>query len=333
MIKNSIKNCFNLISDAVKINKKNSLFKEFSKNMSTNSYNRITFVGLGNMGLPMAKNLLNSGVKVAGFDFNQASVLSLKESGGCNYSTLESAIKESEILITMLPNAKAVKTVWDDASKFVNKKNIIFIDSSTISPLDALNLAKDCEKKGIIAADAPVSGGVMGATKATLSFMIGSKKEYFETIKGILGPMGKNFFYCGENSSGQIAKICNNLCLGITMAGLSESLALGVKLGIDAKVLSEIMAVSSGRCWSLDTYNPIPNVMENVPSSRDYDNGFSMELMTKDINIALDCAKKIELDLELSNKTQEHYEKIKDKGFKNKDFSFVYQYILNNKKI
>lgn len=311
---------------------KSFIQKQTKKNFSSKP-NRITFVGLGNMGLPMATNLLNSGIKVAGFDFNQDAVNSLLKSGACAFQTLESAIKESDALITMLPNAKAVKTVWDDAAKFAKKNSTIFIDSSTISPIDAANLAKDSEAKGFLAADAPVSGGVMGATKATLSFMIGTKKENYEQVKSILAPMGKNFFYCGENSSGQIAKICNNLCLGITMAGLSESLALGVKLGIDAKVLSEIMGVSSGRCWSLDTYNPIPNVMENVPSSRNYENGFSMELITKDIGIALECAKKIELDLELSPKTQEHYEKIKEKGFKHKDFSFVYQYILSNKKI
>jgi 3-hydroxyisobutyrate dehydrogenase len=322
------------MSRAILFSFKKNNFKFFisKKNFSSTSEASVTFVGLGNMGLPMAQNLIKTGAKVSGFDFNQSNVDTLIKSGGTRYDTFQSAIENSEILITMLPNANAVKNVWDDAAKYA-KKNSVFIDSSTISPIDAQNLAKANESNGYICADAPVSGGVMGATKATLSFMIGTKKDNFELIKKILTPMGKNFFYCGENSSGQIAKICNNLCLGITMAGLSESLALGVKLGIDSKVLSEIMGVSSGRCWSLDTYNPIPNVMENVPSSRNYENGFSMELMTKDINIALECAKKIELDLELSNKTQEHYEKIKEKGFKNKDFSFVYQYILNNKKI
>lgn len=309
-----------------------SLLKISKKFESNLNINRITFVGLGNMGLPMANNLLKSGIKVAGFDFNQSAVESLQKNGGCKYETLENAIKNSECLITMLPNGNAVKDVWEQTQNYA-KKGFYYIDSSTISPIDAQNLAKTTSEKGFVCADAPVSGGVMGATKATLSFMVGSKKENFEKIKSILTPMGKNIFYCGDNSSGQIAKICNNLCLGITMAGLSESLALGVKLGINEKVLSEIMSVSSARCWSLDTYNPIPNVLENVPSSRNYENGFSMELITKDINIALECAKKIDLDLELSNKTQEHYETIKQKGYKTKDFSYIYQYILNNKKI
>jgi 3-hydroxyisobutyrate dehydrogenase len=144
--------------------------------------------------------------------------------------------------------------------------------------------------------------------------------------------MGKNFFYAGVNSNGQVAKTCNNLCLGITMTGLSESLALGVKLGMDPKVLSEIMAVSTARCWSLDTYNPVPNILPNAPSSRNYENGFSNELMTKDLNIALDCAKNVGLDGELSKKTLEHYEYLKKK-FPSKDFSYVYEYILKNKKL
>ena len=302
---------------------------KFSKKYN---HNRITFVGLGNMGYPMASNLLKSGVKVAGFDFNKSSMEKFQKEGGCNYETLENAIKNSDSLITMLPNAKAVESVWLDTFNYATK-GFYLIDSSTISPLDTEILAKKSFEKGFICADAPVSGGVMGAIKGTLSFMIGSEKSEFENIKKILGPMGKFHFYCGTNSSGQIAKVCNNLCLGITMAGLSESLALGVKLGIDSKVLSEIMGVSSGRCWSLDTYNPIPNVMENVPSSREYENGFSLELMTKDINIALECAKKVELNLEISQKTQENYVDLKSKGCKSKDFSYIYQYVLNNKKI
>ena len=130
----------------------------------------------------------------------------------------------------------------------------------------------------------------------------------------------------------EVAKIANNLCLGITMVGLSESLALGVKLGIDPKVLSDIMSVSTSRCWSIDTYNPIPGMLPNTPSSRDYENGFGMELITKDMNIALECAKNVDLDVELSKQALEHYEKLTKAGLAKKDFSYVYQYILKNKK-
>lgn len=305
------------------------MYKYFSRKFSTS---RITFVGLGNMGYSMAANLVKGGYKVAGFDANkQVTEKFIKENGGENYDSIESAVKESEALVTMLPNAAIVSNIWETAAKTA-KRGTFFIDSSTISPLDTVELAYRAKSRGLIPADAPVSGGIMGAKNATLSFMIGTEKEHYEKVKGFLSLMGKNFFYCGNNSNGQIAKTCNNLALGITMVGLSESLALGVKLGMDPKVLSEIMAVSSARCWSLDTYNPVPNVLPNVPSSRNYENGFSNELMTKDLNIALDCAKNVKLETELSKRTLEHYENLK-KTNPNKDFSYVYQYILNNKKI
>lgn len=315
-----------------------NIIKNFKKNknlqnyLSKNFHNRVTFVGLGNMGLPMAHHLIKSGKKVAGFDANNQVTENFRKNGGCNFQTLESAAKESDCIITMLPNANIVNSVWSEAFNFANK-GTFFIDSSTISPIDAKNFCTEGENKGFICADAPVSGGVMGATNATLSFMVGTKKENFEKIEGYLSPMGKKIFNCGEHSSGQIAKICNNLCLGITMAGLSESLALGTKLGADQKVLSEIMGVSTARCWSLDSYNPIPGVMENTPSSRNYENGFSMELITKDLNIALDCAEKTKLDLDLSKDALRYYDIIRKEGLTGKDFSYVFQYILNNKKI
>jgi 3-hydroxyisobutyrate dehydrogenase len=301
------------------------MIKTFSKKFA---HTNLTFVGLGNMGYSMATNLLKNGYKVAGFDLNKSVTEKFSTEGGEKFDSMETAFKNSDVIMTMLPNSKAVNTIWELSYKTANKGTFL-IDSSTISPIDAVNLSKSAKEKGFIPADAPVSGGVMGAQKATLSFMVGSDKEYFDKIKSILQPMGKNFFYCGENSSGQIAKICNNLCLGITMAGLSESLALGVKLGIDPKVLSNVMAVSSSRCWSLDTYNPIPGVMENVPSSRNYENGFSMELMYKDLRIALECLEKVKLDAKLSKITTEKYEKLK-KDLPNKDFSYVYQDILND---
>ena len=172
---------------------------------------RITFVGLGNMGLNMATNLIKAGVKVAGFDANKnVTEKFMKEMGGENFDSIESACRESDVVFTMLPNSKIVKEVWEKA--FTAKKGTYFIDSSTISPIDTVSLANVARSKGFIPADAPVSGGVMGAKNATLSFMIGSEKEDFESVKSILSPMGKNFFYCGANSNGQVAKICNNLC-------------------------------------------------------------------------------------------------------------------------
>lgn len=296
------------------------------------AHNKVSFVGLGNMGLHMARNLLKTGVKVTGFDLNKEATKNFQKEGGEKEESIEDAFKNSDAIITMLPNYRAVSDVWQIAFKNA-KKGTLLIDSSTISPYDVTSLSKPAKENGLIPSDAPVSGGVMGAQNATLSFMIGSDKEQFESIRELLKPMGKNFFYCGENSAGQIAKMCNNLCLAITMTGLSESLALGVKLGADPKVLSQVMSVSSARCWSLDTYNPVPGVMPNVPSSRDYENGFAIELMNKDLGIAIDCIKKLSLDTAILSKiTKEQFEKLLQANTK-KDFSYIYQHILNNKNI
>jgi 3-hydroxyisobutyrate dehydrogenase len=300
----------------------------------TKSYfsQKITFVGLGNMGYSMAQNLIKGGFKVAGVDVNKQAQEKFQTEGGEKVSSLEDAVKDSDALITMLPNYKLINSVWETAYKSA-RKGTYFIDSSTTSPVDTKELAKKCKTHGFIASDSPVTGGVMAAKNANLTFMVGCEAAHYEKVKAFLTPMGKNFFHCGENSFGQVAKISNNLCLAITMVGLSESLALGVKQGIDPKVLSQIMGVGSARCWSLDTYNPIPGVLPNVPSGRDYENGFGMELITKDVNIALECAKDAGLDLELSKKTLEHYAKLNESGLSKKDFSYVYQYILKNKKI
>jgi len=163
--------------------------------------------------------------------------------------------------------------------------------------------------------------------------MVGAEQKHYELVRSYLHPMGKNIFHCGGNSTGQIAKICNNLCLGITMTGLSESLALGVKLGIDPKALSDIMCVSSSRCWSLDSYNPIPNILTNAPSSRNYEKGFNVELIQKDLGIAQECAKKVDLEMELADVVSNYYTNLNKQGLSKKDFSYIYQYILKNKKI
>jgi 3-hydroxyisobutyrate dehydrogenase len=227
------------------------------------------------MGYPMALNLIKSGNKIYANDIDKTAMQKIQKEGGEQLdptNPLEYSFKNSDAIVTMLPNFTAVKKIWEEGFKHA-KKGTYFIDCSTISPIDAESISKQAHESGFIPADAPVSGGVMGAQKATLSFMVGSESSKFENVKSILLPMGKNFFYCGKSSFGQVAKMCNNLCLGITMTGLSESLALGVKMGIDPKILSEVMCVSSSRCWSLDTYNPIPDVLPTAPSSRNYENG------------------------------------------------------------
>jgi len=304
------------------------MFLKISKKFKSN---KISFIGLGNMGLPMAINLHKAGMEVSGYDLNNDFVEKFKKAGGHSSGDFMTSIKDADCVITMLPSFSATEHVWTN-SFITARKGTVFIDTSTFSPLDAKKLGTLAEDNDFIPAISPVSGGVGGATSGTLSFMMGCNKENVETIKKYLSPMGKNFFHCGDYSSGQIVKICNNLCLAVSMVGLSESLALGVKLGVDPKVLSEVMSTSTARCWSLDTYNPVSGVLENVPASRNYDRGYNNDLIKKDLLIAEECAKEVDLEIELGKKVLEYYKTLNDRGLEKKDMGIIYQYILANKK-
>lgn len=170
------------------------------------------------------------------------------------------------------------------------KKGTIILDTSTISPIASKEFAAEAKKKELVFIDTPMSGGINGAIAGTLTFMVGCEKEHFDSAKELLVGMGKNVFHCGGPGTGEIAKICNNLILGINMIATSEGLSLGEKLGIDPKILSSILSVSTGRSWCVDTYNPRPGVLENVPASRDYNGGFMVSLIRKDLSIALEAA-------------------------------------------
>lgn len=213
-----------------------------------------------------------------------------------------------------------------------SKKNSLVIDCSTISPTVAMSLNSDGKKHNITYVDAPVSGGVTGAAAGTLTFMVGAENaEVFNTVKPFLECMGKNIFNCEKVGAGQIAKVCNNMALAIEMIGISEALALGAKLGMDSKILTKIMSSSSSRCWSVDTYNPVPGVMENVPASRDYERGFACELMLKDLKLALGVADEVKCNAELGDKSREIYERLVKAGLSKKDFGVIYDVILKNK--
>jgi 3-hydroxyisobutyrate dehydrogenase len=195
-----------------------------------------------------------------------------------------------------------------------------------------MSLNSAAKTHGITYVDAPVSGGVTGAAAGTLTFMVGAETEsIFGTIKPFLECMGKSIFNCEKVGAGQIAKVCNNMALAIEMIGISEALALGAKLGMDSKILTNIMKVSSSRCWSVDTYNPVPGVMENVPASRDYERGFACELMLKDVKLALGVAAEVHCKTELGEKSKEVYEGLVKAGLAKKDFGVIYDVILKNK--
>ncbi|RKR70455.1 3-hydroxyisobutyrate dehydrogenase [Marinobacter nauticus] len=253
---------------------------------------KITFIGLGNMGAPMAANLLKAGHDVTVFDLSKPAVEALVAEGARTADSGKAAAEGAECVITMLPAGKHVEAVYlgDDGLLAALPAGTLVIDSSTIAPETARNVAEQAAERELAFIDAPVSGGVGGAKAGTLTFICGGDASTFEKAKPILEGMGKNIFHAGPHGAGQVAKICNNMLLAILMAGTSEALALGAKNGLDPAVLSEIMKQSSGGNWALNVYNPWPGVMEGVPASRDYQGGFLVNLMAKDLGLAFDNA-------------------------------------------
>lgn len=293
----------------------------------------VGFVGLGNMGGPMAKNLLKKGFPVNAFDLSKDKVNEIAQAGGKGYTELKPVVEQANVIISMLPNSKICEDFYINTAYKYAKPGTLMIDSSTIAPASAKYLHEEGAKKNFHYLDAPVSGGVGGAAAGTLTFMVGApNEELFKKAEQILTAMGKSVFNCKKAGAGQIAKACNNLALAIEMVAVSEALALGGKLGIDQKTLVDIMKVSTSRCWSLDTYNPVPGVQEGVPASRNYDGGFAIALMLKDLGIAIEAGQQAKASLPLGDKAKTLYETLVKNGYENKDFGYVYQYLNNESK-
>jgi 3-hydroxyisobutyrate dehydrogenase len=286
---------------------------------------KIGFIGLGNMGAPMAHNLLKAGHAVNVFDLNAQAVQALVDAGAKAAGSPKVAVADVECVITMLPAAAHVRSVLtaDDGVLAGIAKGVTIIDSSTIDPASVKAFAELAAQHGNAFADAPVSGGTGGAAAGTLTFMVGGSAAVYEQVKPVLSAMGKNIVHCGDTGTGQVAKICNNLVLGITMAGVAEAMSLGAALGIDPKVLGGIINTSTGRCWSSDTYNPFPGVIETAPSSRGYTGGFGTDLMLKDLGLATDAAKQVRQPVYLGALAQQLYQSMSIKGAGRLDFSAV----------
>ena len=253
----------------------------------------IGFIGLGNMGGPMAINLVKAGHSVKAFDLSEAAIQSVVAEGGQATASAVEAATGAEFVISMLPAGKHVEGVYvtgDQPLFDVVADGALLIDSSTIDAETAKRVAAAGAERGISFIDAPVSGGVGGAVAGTLAFMVGATDEQFAKAKPVLECMGKNIFHAGGSGAGQVAKCCNNMLLAILMTGTAEALNMGVKNGMDPAVLSEIMKQSSGNNWALQVYNPFPGVMEGVPSSNDYQGGFQVDLMYKDLGLAGDVS-------------------------------------------
>ena len=286
----------------------------------------IAFIGVGNMGNPMAHNLMKAGKKVKVFDVSKIMIEKAKEKKLDTVENLDDLItNEVSTVITMLPEGKNSKEIYLGDKGIINKvsKNCLLIDCSTIDIQTSIEIGKKASEKGIKMIDAPVSGGVMGAQKSTLNIMVGGTKEAFDLALPLLKMMGKNIFHAGDIGSGNGAKICNNMSLGITMIAASESLMLAKRLNIDIKKVHEIMKNASGNSWPISVYPPLPGLIEETPSNNNYKPGFSAGMMNKDLKLANDCAKKVNALTPLGEKALEIYDNFCKEGNNNKDFSAI----------
>lgn len=287
----------------------------------------IAFIGLGNMGGPMAANLIKNSHSVSGFDLSETALRAFENVGGKIATSPLDAAKNADVVITMLPSGKHVEEVISHSFLSALKPNTLLIESSTIDAATAKRVALEAQKLGHIMIDAPVSGGTAGAAAGTLTFIVGATTEAFSKAEPILKCMGKNIFHAGDNGSGQVAKICNNMLLAIHMIGTSEAINLGVSHGLDPKVLSEIMLQSSGRNWSLEVYNPHPSVMENSPASRDYQGGFAVNLMSKDLSLASEASLEAKSAIPMGMTALNLYRMWAEAGNGGLDFSSVIRFL------
>ena len=295
---------------------------------------KIGFIGLGHMGNPMARNLLKHGHKLKVHDVVSELVKKLEKDGVEVATSAAECARGVELVITMLPSSPHVRSVYLGEYGVLKgaAPGTPLIDSSTIDPLTAREVAMDAKAKGCPMVDAPVSGGVGGAEAGTLTFMVGGDAKDFEIARPVLQAMGKNIVHCGGIGNGQVAKICNNMMLAIEMIVTSEGMTLASKLGMDPKVFASIVNTSSGRCWSSDTYNPYPGVLENVPASRGYSGGFGADLMLKDLTLVTEAAKAARQPVMLGALAQQIYQKHSTDGNGLKDFSSVIlQYMKDGK--
>lgn len=286
---------------------------------------RIAFIGLGHMGGPMALNLVKAGHQLSVFDLVPAAVQTLVDAGAQAASSAAEAVKDAEIVISMLPASKHVEGLYLGEHGLLSSidSSALIIECSTIAPESARKVADAAKKLGLRIIDAPVSGGTGGAIAGTLTFIVGGEAADLESAQPYLQKMGKNIFHAGQAGAGQVAKICNNMLLGVLMAGTSEALALGVANGLDPQVLSDVIAKSSGRNWATELYNPWPGVMEHAPASKDYAGGFGVDLMLKDLGLAAESALNTRSSIPLGELARNLYSMHSAQGSGGKDFSSI----------
>ena len=286
---------------------------------------KIAFIGLGNMGSGMCANLAKAGHDVHAFDLNADAVKAAVAAGAKAAATVGEAVSDVDVVVSMLPAGKHVHQVYfgEGGVTAHAKPGTLFLDCSTIAVEEARDAAGKAAEAGFSYMDAPVSGGVAAAEAGTLTFMVGGPNDGFEKAKPILDVMGKNVFHAGDPGNGQVAKIANNMLLGISMIGTCEAFNLAEKLGLDAQTFYDISSTASGQCWSMTSYCPAPGPVPTAPSNRDYKPGFAIAMMLKDLRLAMGAGDDVGADTPLGNHAQQIYAKLDEDGFGDIDFSGV----------
>ena len=286
---------------------------------------KIAFIGLGNMGSGMCANLAKAGHDVLAFDLNEDAVKAAVSAGATAAATVGEAVSDVDVVVSMLPAGKHVHQVYfgNDGVTAHAKPGTLFLDCSTIAVEEARDAAAKAAEAGFSYMDAPVSGGVAAAEAGSLTFMVGGPKDGFEKAKPVLDVMGKNVFHAGDPGNGQVAKIANNMLLGISMIGTCEAFNLAEKLGLDAQTFFDISSTASGQCWSMTSYCPAPGPVPAAPSNRDYKPGFAVAMMLKDLRLAMGAGDDVGADTPLGNHAQQIYAKLDEDGFGDIDFSGV----------
>ena len=284
----------------------------------------IGFIGLGNMGLPMAVNLSKQNHKVVGFDIVKKTDKILEIA-----SSLSNTVENKNVVITMLPDGVSLLKVYKDIVNFLSPDTVL-VDCSTVDVGSAKEAALLAKKRGFSALDAPVSGGIGGAQNGTLTFMVGGNEGAFEIARPLFEIMGQKDVLCGDSGAGQSVKICNNMILGISMIGVCEAFSMAEKLGLDKSKMFDVVSNSSGSCWSINTYCPVPNVGPKTPADNNYTPGFATDLMLKDLGLAHAASGQTKSFTPLGEKALNLYQKFYEEGGKGKDFSAIIEYIKAN---
>ncbi|MCV0424844.1 MAG: 3-hydroxyisobutyrate dehydrogenase [Roseibium sp.] len=289
----------------------------------------VGFIGLGNMGGPMAVNLVKAGHKVLGFDLSDAAMSALADAGGEKATGVADLAAAADVIVTMLPAGKHVRQIYEGEGGILEnaKPGTLMIDSSTIDVDSARAVSAAAIEKGMQMVDAPVSGGVAGAAGGTLTFMVGGPDEAFGLAKHYLDIMGKTIVHAGGAGTGQAAKICNNMLLGISMVGVCEAFVLAERLGLDAQKLFDISSTASGQCWSLTSYCPVPGPLPSSPANRDYQPGFAAAMMLKDLKLAQEAANSSGAATPLGAEAESLYTLFCNSGGESQDFSGIIKFL------